>query len=146
MICSNNLLQHKSNTWTPPHSISTQYNNADKQTNKPSPYKREILFKQKIKNATVRYDTNQINMNNLQNRAKYTYGFNLCELPLRITSTPPLPADAMTAFCVPKSTPTTLMVVCFSMKYFLLWCYLCAKRSDGSMRPTFQRIRGVRFV
>jgi hypothetical protein len=40
-----------------------------------------------------------------------TYGLRRCELPFRITSTPPLPAAAMTLFFAPKSTPTTDMII-----------------------------------
>ena len=39
-----------------------------------------------------------------------TYGLRRCELPLRMTSTPPRPAAAITACLAPKSTPTTDMV------------------------------------
>lgn len=39
-----------------------------------------------------------------------TYGLRRCELPLRMTSTPPRPAAAMTACLAPKSIPTTDMV------------------------------------
>eukprot|EP00543_Licmophora_paradoxa_P018297 CAMPEP_0202463944 /NCGR_PEP_ID=MMETSP1360-20130828/60054_1 /ASSEMBLY_ACC=CAM_ASM_000848 /TAXON_ID=515479 /ORGANISM="Licmophora paradoxa, Strain CCMP2313" /LENGTH=38 /DNA_ID= /DNA_START= /DNA_END= /DNA_ORIENTATION= len=37
------------------------------------------------------------------------HGFKRFEFPLRITSTPPRPAAAITAFFNPKSSPTTLI-------------------------------------
>jgi len=39
-----------------------------------------------------------------------THGLRRCELPLRMTSTPPLPAAAMTQCFTPKSIPTTDMM------------------------------------
>jgi hypothetical protein len=36
-----------------------------------------------------------------------THGLRRCELPLSMTSTPPLPAAAMTQCLTPKSIPTT---------------------------------------
>jgi hypothetical protein len=42
---------------------------------------------------------------------KMTYGFRRCEFPFRTTSTPPRPAAAMTEFCRPRSSPTTLILI-----------------------------------
>ena len=47
---------------------------------------------------------------NAQGGRESTYGLRRLELPLRMTSTPPRPAAAMTAFWLPKSMPTTDMV------------------------------------
>ena len=40
-------------------------------------------------------------------KSTITYGLRRLELPLRMTSTPPRPAAAITAFWLPKSMPTT---------------------------------------
>lgn len=43
-------------------------------------------------------------------KEKETYALRRLLLPFKMTSTPPFPAEAMTAFWLPKSTPTTLII------------------------------------
>jgi len=43
--------------------------------------------------------------------AQNTHGLRRCEFPFRMTSTPPLPAAAITQCFTPKSIPTTDMAL-----------------------------------
>ena len=43
--------------------------------------------------------------------AQNTHGLRRCEVPFRMTSTPPLPAAAITQCFTPKSIPTTDMAL-----------------------------------
>ena len=61
-----------------------------------------------------------------------TYGLRRCELPFKITSTPPRPAAAMTACLAPKSTPTTLISLC----YLLVICNASFAKLCGCAKCT----------
>lgn len=65
-------------------------------------------------------------MDQERRRRKITYALRRLELPLRITSTPPLPAAAITAFWFPKSRPTTLILYCIGW----LWLLITVECSD----------------
>ncbi len=80
--------------------------------------------------------------NNLEH-SKLTYGFRRCEFPLRITSTPPRPAAAITLCVAPKSTPTTDIfnyIVFYDCWSALLvgWCacfgFRAEEKRDGGAR------------
>ena len=60
-----------------------------------------------------------------------TYGLRRCEFPLRMTSTPPLPAAAMTQCLAPKSTPTTDMVLSYQFPRFGISTKKCSGPTAG---------------
>ena len=97
--------------------------------------------------AAISFQPNSKNYSNAKDRGgKSTHGLRRLELPLRMTSTPPRPAAAMTAFWLPKSMPTTDMVAGLCG-----WCGLTssaylsrAKKTEKCERPpTRQATRAI---